>query len=124
MSELDDKLIELQSWIQTLRVEEIKVLQEKVSLLHNKHLQTPKSFSTGLRVPGDVTRSKTKQVTPRVAAFEVNDPANMARNESNFSFNYNAQRSLLYEELEILRDQVAQFADSYSRATQSRDVQF
>ena len=30
----------------------------------------------------------------------------MARNESNFSFNYSAQRTMLYEEIEILRGQL------------------
>ena len=98
---------ELKVWIDTVRNEEVKGMQDKLNLILNKTSVTGRKSTFG-----------------SAASAKELEESTLDRNESNFSFNYKAQRSLLYEEIEMLRDQVSQFMDSYTRATISRDAQY
>ena len=109
---------EVQVWIQTLRTEEVKALQDKVALLHQNYQNTSPKISQ-VKAGGRAVAQPVKAPAENTA-----NENHIARVESNFSFNYSAQRSLLYEEIEILREQATQYVDSYQRATQSRDTQF
>lgn len=134
MVELREHLQDVHDWICDLRQHEVQALHDKVEMLSQKIINhgsrtTDKGAKTGMNTSRQ-SRSRqhallshqtnaTRESNQSVKSFKP-----IEQQESAFSFNCSpAQQKLLYEEIEMLREEVNHTLEAYRRAGHFRDNQ-